>query len=199
MRDEDKTKEQLILELAELRTRMQGIESAWTEFEGSVEKLISFEKTIETMQVGVTISDLEGNILYTNPAELEIHGYEAGELTGRSVRMLAPRESWNPMSLDEIIAIKRWKRESENMRKDGTVFPVQLMSDVIRDEEGAPMCIVTICEDISERRRMEDEIRERVEELEVFYEAAVSREVKMKTLKQEIEKLKRELAQYARD
>jgi uncharacterized protein YdcH (DUF465 family) len=43
---------------------------------------------------------------------------------------------------------------------------------------------------------MENEIKERIKELETFYEAAVNRELKMKKLKKEIQKLKDELSQY---
>ena len=53
-----------------------------------------------------------------------------------------------------------WKRERVRLRKDGTSFPVQLMSDVIRDAAGQPLGIVTTCEDISERWEAEEALRE---------------------------------------
>jgi hypothetical protein len=70
------------------------------------------------------------------------------------------------------------------------VFSVQLMSDIVTDEDGVPLYIVTTCEDISGRKKMETEIRERVDELEKFYKMSVGREVKMKELKREIKRLK---------
>jgi len=86
--------------------------------------------------------------------------------------------------------MKRWKRESINRRKDGSTFSVQLMSDIVTDEYGVPLYIVTTCEDITGRKKMEDEIRERVAELEKFYRMSVGREVKMKELKKEIKRLR---------
>ncbi len=90
--------------------------------------------------------------------------------------------------------MKRWKRESTNKRKDGTVFPVQLMSDLIINEEGTPIGIVTTCEDITERKKMEKEIKDRIEELEKFYEMSVVREIKMKELKKKIKELETEVS-----
>jgi hypothetical protein len=92
--------------------------------------------------------------------------------------------------------MKKWKRESVNIRKDGSVFPVQLMSDVIKDADGRTICIVTTCEDITERKKMENELKRRIEDLEKFYEASIYREVKMKELKVTISKLNEELSQY---
>jgi hypothetical protein len=82
------------------------------------------------------------------------------------------------------------------MRKDGNIFPVRLMSDVIKNSEGTPVGIVTTCEDITDRKRIENEVKDRIKELETFYEAAVNRELKMKELKKEIKYLKDELSLY---
>ena len=196
MKDEDKTKEQLIEELDEIRTRVNKIEAAYTEFDRAVAKLISFEKALETMQIGVTITNLEGNIFYVNAADLEMHGYSAEELKGKSISIFAPDENWKPLTIKQIASMKKWKRESVNIRKDGSVFPVHLISDVIKDADGRPMCIVTTCEDITERKKMEDELKARIEDLEKFYEASIHREVKMKKLKVKIHKLNEELSQY---
>ena len=64
------------------------------------------------------------------------------------------------------------------------------MSDAVTNVEGEVTGIVTTCEDITERKEMEKEIMERVEDLERFYEMSVGRELKMKDLKKEIKKLK---------
>jgi polyhydroxyalkanoate synthesis regulator phasin len=53
--------------------------------------------------------------------------------------------------------------------------------------------------DITERKRMEEELRKRIEDLEKFYDMAVSRELKMKEMKNEIESLKAELSKYKKD
>lgn len=196
--DSAKSREQLIAELKDLRQWVMKFEKLYEEYESAITTLRSFEKALETMQIGVTITDPKGNIMFINAAELQMHGYTGEELKGASVSIFAPNGKWKPPTKEKIKEMKRWKRKSINQRKDGSLFPVHLMSDIVTDEEGEPIGVVTTCEDITERERMEEEIRERVEELERFYEMSVGREVKMKRLKKEIQKLREEAARYSR-
>ncbi len=108
-------------------------------------------KALKTMQIGVTITNPQGVILYTNPSEAEMHGLSVHELLGKDVRQLAPTNRWKPMTLEQLRRMSRWKRKSVNVRKDGSHFPVQLMSDVITDTAGTPVALVTSSEDITER------------------------------------------------
>jgi diguanylate cyclase (GGDEF)-like protein/PAS domain S-box-containing protein len=118
----------------------------------------AIQRSMDRMQLGVTITDLEGRILYINDADARMHGYSPEELLGESVRMYSPRNSWSPLDAEEARAIKSWRRESVNVRKDGSRFPVQLLSDVVLDPDGVPVAVVTVCEDITERKRFELEL-----------------------------------------
>ncbi|HEY4492050.1 MAG TPA: diguanylate cyclase, partial [Acidobacteriota bacterium] len=109
-------------------------------------------KAIDTMQLGFTVTDRNGKILHTNPAEARMHGFHLQDLIGNDARIFAPRELWKPMTLDQMREIRSWRRESTNIREDGTLFPVQILSDVLTDSEGEPIGIVTISEDITERK-----------------------------------------------
>ena len=123
------------------------------------EQFVKMDKALETTQVGVTITDNDGKILYINSAEARMHGYEPDELLGKSVRIFASPEIWEVNPPDLIREMQSWLRESENLRKDGTSFPVHLVSDVIRNSSGEPIGIVTVSEDITERKRAEMELR----------------------------------------
>jgi diguanylate cyclase (GGDEF)-like protein/PAS domain S-box-containing protein len=123
-------------------------------------EITRLEKTVETTQIGVCVTDLDGRIVYVNPAEAEMHGWTIGELTGEDVGVLAPPELREPMSPPEIAKMTSWRRESVNLRKDGTTFPVHLMSDVIHDADGNAVNVVTTCEDISARKEAERALRE---------------------------------------
>lgn len=112
---------------------------------------------VETMQLGVTISGLDGRILYTNTAEAEMHGYTVDELVGRPVSLLAPPELSQPMDEHRIKEVRRWNRERINVRKDGSRFPVHLRSDVVTNKHGEPIGIITTCEDITERLHAQKE------------------------------------------
>ncbi|HEX2211350.1 MAG TPA: EAL domain-containing protein [Longimicrobium sp.] len=124
---------------------------------GSV-SLRMLRKAVETMQMGVTITDTRGRILYSNPADAGMHGYTPDELVGRHARVFAPAEHARPLDAARLNDVASWSRETINVRRDGSTFPVLLRSDVVRDAAGRPVALVTCCEDLTHRKRLEREL-----------------------------------------
>ncbi|MBN2224189.1 MAG: PAS domain S-box protein [Deltaproteobacteria bacterium] len=124
------------------------------------ESLTSLRKAVESSAVGITITDLSGIIIYTNPAEAAMHGYTVDELIGFPARMLAPEKIRREMTAEEINAMEGMTRETVNIRKDGATFPISRTTDVVREQNGHPIFVVSISEDITEKRRAEAKIRE---------------------------------------
>lgn len=129
-------------------------------------QLRRLEKALETMQLGVTITDGDGEIVYTNPADATMHGYSPEELIGQDVGILTLEENRAPLTQKELRSLTSWRRQSSNVRKDGTVFPVLLLSDVVTDADGEPLGIVTSCQDITEQKRKEDRLKRSHRELD---------------------------------
>ena len=120
--------------------------------------LLALRKAVDSLPVGVTITGTDGTILFTNPAEHTLHGYEPNELVGREGRGLVPPEFSRPLTIEQMRSLRSWKRERLNVRKDGSVFPAQLISDVVLGAGGEPLGIVTICEDITERKLVDQQL-----------------------------------------
>jgi diguanylate cyclase (GGDEF)-like protein/PAS domain S-box-containing protein len=106
------------------------------------------EGALRAADLGVTIADERGRIVYANLAEARMHGYKVEDLYGREARTLAPPELWSP-SAGVPRRAGRWARERTNVRSDGTHFPVRLCSDAILDDEAGPLGLVTWCEDLT--------------------------------------------------
>ncbi len=121
------------------------------------EEVLLLKNAIETAKVGVTITDANRKILYTNLAEAETHGYTREELVNKDVRIFSPEEYWQNINFDQLD--HHWERESVNIRKDGSTFPVHSISTPVRDESGNPIGIITISEDITERKQAEMELK----------------------------------------
>lgn len=123
------------------------------------QELRTLHHAIETIPIGVTVADREGRIIFTNRADAELHGYGVDELIGEDVRIFAPpemRSNWFNSPHDNYSSLRR---ETINMKKDGTLFPVYLVSSVLMDDDGNPVAMVTACEDITERKEAEEKLR----------------------------------------
>jgi PAS domain-containing protein len=84
------------------------------------------------------------------------------------------------MTWREISEMKTWRRESLNRRQDGSVFPVELVSDLVTDAEGQPVMIVTACVDLAKRSRVEEELRAEVARLQAALAAEVETTQKLR-------------------
>jgi PAS domain S-box-containing protein len=123
------------------------------------ETLRLLEKAVNTTRTGITFRDTNNVIRYINPADAAMHGYSPEELIGKKISVLVKPRKSNPLGKDRMKALGSWARESLNVRKDGSEFPVYLVSDIVRDPMGEPEGIITISEDITERKKAEDELR----------------------------------------
>ena len=114
--------------------------------------------------------DMDGPIREYNEAYLTMLGYEPEELLKLRYMDLTP-EKWHSYEA-EIVQnqILRWGHseiyEKEYRRKDGTVFPVELRTFLIKDDHGQPSAMWAIVRDITERKRAEEALREAHDELE---------------------------------
>lgn len=149
-----------------------------------------FKKALDTTHMGVTITDPTGVIIYSNPADGEMHGYSSIEPLGMKGKQFSPPDLWHQMKQEELSGIKNWGRESVNIRKDKSTFPVYLMSDAIKDESGEIIAIVTSCTDISIQKQAEEVLKRSHDELDL--------QVKERTAELEEIKSKAEAANLAK-
>ena len=123
-------------------------------------KLRQLEKAFETMQIGVTITDTDGRIIFVNPADARMHGYSVEELLGKDVGIYAPPDERKKLPPEEMRSLESWGRESVNLRRDGSRFPVHITSDAVFGSAGEPIGVVSSCQDISERKQRERALEE---------------------------------------
>jgi PAS domain S-box-containing protein len=129
------------------------------------------KRAVESVSTGITIADLDGTILYTNPAEARMHGYEVEELVGNNVNIFVPDEDKTNKQMPDRGRVSNWiewQREIINVRKDGSCFPVQLKSIPVKGSGERPYYIITLCEDITNRRQTEDSLKQSLKDKELL-------------------------------
>ncbi len=118
----------------------------------------------ETSRDGIVIVDLNGRILDANPAYQKMLGYTLDELQGMTYQQLTPA-IWRDMEAaivreHTLLRGESPEYEKEYIRKDGTVFPINLRIWTITDEKGRITGMSAFVRDITERRRTEAALRQ---------------------------------------
>ncbi|MHB1349558.1 MAG: PAS domain S-box protein [Desulfobulbus sp.] len=136
-----------------------GVSRDITERRQAEQRLLLLEKAVNTTRTGITFRDTGNIIRFINPADAAMHGYDADELLGKHIRVIAPSKYVKGQGREQMDLLTAWNGESKTRRKDGSEFPVSLVSDVVRDESGEILGVITICEDITQRVKIEGELR----------------------------------------
>lgn len=134
-----------------------------------------YRKLYETMMDAFVRTDMKGRLIEFNQAYIEMLGYSPAELYQLTYLDLTPQK-WHPVeaAIVENQIIPRGFSdvyEKEYIRKDGTVFSVDLRTGLTRDAMNNPESMWAIVRDISSRKQNEnllinarDELEKRVEE-----------------------------------
>ncbi len=162
------------------------------EHELKKEKIFS-EKIVETASAIIVGIDKDHIIRIFNKGAESITGYTKAEVVGKDwFKMFFPKEMLNEMN-------KVWK-DSWEITSHSYVNPIlsKAGKEIIvswqttgmyESEDVSKHLLLSIGQDITERKRAEEEIKKRMNELEIFNEATVGRELKIIELKKEINEL----------
>lgn len=149
-----------------------------------------FRSIIEAAPDGMLVADQSGAIVLANPVLETMFGYGAGQLIGKDAGSLVPSLR-DAMGIDRggALAVTRAGQEGCGVRADSRQFPVDIGVSTLPALGGRGGCHCASIRDISERKRAEEALAQRMEELERFNRLTVGREEKMIELKNEINAL----------
>lgn len=137
------------------------VENDITERKNSEEQIAKLTKGIENSPTIVVITDSDGKIEYVNTRFVEVTGYKFEEVVGQTPRVLNSGYQSRKIYEDlwsTIKAGKNWKGELYNRKKDGTLYWESATISPILNSNNEITHFIAIKEDITERKRLYEEM-----------------------------------------
>ena len=132
-----------------------------TERKKTEQTLHMLSEAIRQSPESIAITDVQGNLEFVNEAFLAQTGYTMVEVIGQNPRVLnsgkTPRESYKEM-WEMLTCGTPWKGEFCNKRKDGSLYTEFATVAPIKQADGSITHYVAVKEDITEKKRLGEEL-----------------------------------------
>lgn len=139
--------------------RMTGTLKDITPLVAAEERLKMLATSITNISDGVCIYDASFKIIETNASVAKITGYSRDDMLGRPLQL----QLYSPEYIEQIKRLLKqhgsWHGEVEDLRKDGSLYQMELTLDAIRDDSDRISHYVATFADITERKSTERELR----------------------------------------
>ena len=139
------------------------------------ESLEVLSQYLKALPVGVFVMSGDGKPVYANEQALELLGRGLVETatsdtlaTVYKAYRAGTDDEYPPEHMPVVKALHGETARVEDMeiRREDDVVPIEVWATPIRDENGAVACAIAVFRDISERKRLERELAQRLDELE---------------------------------
>jgi len=149
--------EELDAQNEELKAINEELQATEEELQHSQERL---ERMFESATDSIVVTTLDGTVLKVNERAAQMIGYaSADELLGKSCfDCVAPGDHQKMANnMQKVVKEGLIKRQEYTLRKaDGTEFPAELSTNIIKDASGNAIGLITISRDVTERRQAEE-------------------------------------------
>ncbi len=143
-----------------VKERTAELEEAYKDLKMSEEQLKRQAELLDLTHEAIIVRDIDGKILFWNDGAVKTYGWSMEEANGKITHLLLNTKF--PTSLkdlnDELISKGQWDGELVHTKCDGTHITVLSRQVLKNDENGKTSSILEINSDISERKKMEEEL-----------------------------------------
>ncbi len=111
---------------------------------------------------GLGLFDLEGTIIFVNESFLDTFGYEREEVIGKNIGSFFSASIGYEFQLNILPASLKggWNGELKAARKDGKEITVFMSTSTVKDDEGQPVVMVAVLNDITLHKQLEAQLRQ---------------------------------------
>ncbi|NOZ93644.1 MAG: PAS domain S-box protein, partial [Acidobacteria bacterium] len=118
---------------------------------------------VERSPEAIFTTDHDGVITYANPAMCRLTGFSRTELVGARRNVLYGQDELSETHREMWAAVRSghtWEGTLKKRRKDGTAFQVESLVFPLLGKDGERLGFATFSRDITERRRLEERMRQ---------------------------------------
>jgi PAS domain S-box-containing protein len=148
------------------------------------EKEEKYRWVLNNMADLVAIMDMNLNFIYVSPAIMRMRGYTPEEAVAQSIEQVMTPESLNlcAQAFDEEMKLEASGKSDpdtvrilniEQYRKDGSTVMMETYVSFMRDNDGAPVGIISVSRDITERTQAEEKLQHILVRLEKAIAATI--------------------------
>ena len=141
------------------------------------EKVHQLLQAVEQCPVSIVFTDISGKIEYVNRKFTDVTGYTSQQALGQNPRILKsgefPPEKYKQM-WDTITGGKTWAGEFHNRKKNGELYWEQASISPVFDTSGKLTHFLAVKEDITERKRSDELLRQSEERYRSLINSASS-------------------------
>lgn len=157
--------------------------------------------TLKSIGDAVIATDSKGNVSLMNPVSENLTGWKQEEAAGKPLNEIfniinektgKPAENPAERVMKEG-AVVGLANHTVLIAKDGTKYPIDDSGAPIKDDKGNIIGVILVFRDISERKVVQNQLEERLRDLERFQKFAVDRENRIIELKEKVKKLEARL------
>lgn len=127
--------------------------------ESELDQLIT---AINQISEVIVITDLDGKIIYTNPAFERLTMYSLTEVSGKKMNLLKSGHNGNELykkMWKTILSGNSWSGNLINKKKNGDIYEEHCVITPVRNVQGAIVSFVSIKRDITEEKKLENNLR----------------------------------------
>jgi PAS domain S-box-containing protein len=159
----------------ELQETNRGVIALYAELDDQADRLRQAEDRLRMLldsvhDYAICMLGPDGEVVSWNIGAARIFGYDADEIVGRNFAVFFPhaeRDDGVPAEhLRRALQDDRFEAEGLRLRRGGSAFDAHVLIAAVRNANGSNRGFSLVVRDITERKRLEDDLRRRAEDLE---------------------------------
>ena len=129
-----------------------------TDYKRIIDELQLGSKLLDTASDSILLRDLDGNFIYANQAAYNTRGFSKEELLKANIYQIVSPEyhSLIEEKIKDLFRKGEVSLEAQHLKKDGSKFPVEVHMSLV--ETGGRKFILSVVHDVTQRKRMEEEL-----------------------------------------